>query len=265
MKKKHTAQSAFLNLCISLGMLVFLAGILIALFAATGSQPFSYERTPHVPAGGVYEAWVARYNGTGNGNDEAQAVAVDNSGNVYVAGTMFGSGTLNDLATIKYNSAGEQQWVAIYNDFDNPDAQLNAMTIDKSGNVYVTGWSGILYSFHDCTTIKYNSAGQQQWVARYNVQPRAYTEGVGIGVDDSGNIYVASRVDESNTTFCATIKYDPAGQQQWVAEYHGGANNDSPSAIAVDHAGNAYVTGTTQICPNYDYLTLKYNSAGQEQ
>src|SRR6266480_2779927 len=213
MKKKHTAQSAFLSLCISLGMLVFLAGILIALFAATGSQRFTYERTPHVPAGGVYEAWVARYNGTGNGNDEAQAVAVDNSGNVYVAGTMFGSGTLNDLATIKYGSGGQQQWVAIYNDFDNPDAQLNAMTIDKSGNVYVTGWSGILYGYHDCTTIKYNSAGQEQW----------------------------------------------------ATEYHGGANHDAPSAIAVDHAGNAYVTGTTEICPEYDYLTLKYNSAGQEQ
>jgi len=265
MKKKHTAQSAFLSLCISLGMLVFLAGIVIALFAATGSQPFTYERTPHVPAGGVYEAWVARYNGTGNGNDEAQAVAVDNSGNVYVAGTMFGSGTLNDLATIKYNSAGEQQWVAIYNDFDNPDAQLNAMTIDKSGNVYVTGWSGILYGYHDCTTIKYNSAGQQQWVARYNVQPRAYAEGIGIAVDDSGNTFVAARLEESNTTFCATIKYNPAGQQQWVAEYHGGANNDVPLAIAVDHAGNAYVTGTTLICPDYDYLTLKYNSVGQEQ
>ena len=78
--------------------------------------------------------------------------------------------------------------MAIYNDFDNPDAQLSAMTIDKSGNVYVTGWSGTLYSYHDCTTIKYNSAGQEQWVARYNVQPRAYAEGIGVAVDDSGNI-----------------------------------------------------------------------------
>ena len=239
MKKKHTAQSAparrsrllrrrtcegwigaggFLSICISLGTLVFLAGILVALFAATGSQPLTSQRTRYVPAGGVYEAWVARYNGTGNGNDEAHAVAVDSSGNVYVAGTMFGSGTLNDLATIKYDSAGNQLWVAIYNDFDNPDAQLNAMTIDKSGNVYVTGWSGILYSYHDCTTIKYNSSGQEQWVARYNVQPRAFTEGVGIALDDSGNVYVAARVDQSNTTFCTTIKYDPAGQQQWVKD-----------------------------------------------
>ena len=177
MKKKHTAQSAFLSLCISLGMLVFLAGILIALFAATGSQPFTYERPRYNPAGDVYEAWVDRYNGTGNGNDEAKAVAVDNSGNVYVAGTILGSGTLNDLATIKYDSAGNQLWVAIYNDFNNPDAQLSAMTIDASGNVYITGWSGVNNVYYDCTTIKYSSAGQEQWVARYNAQPRGYASG----------------------------------------------------------------------------------------
>jgi len=159
MKKKHTAQSAFLNLCISLGMLVFLAGILIALFAATGSPPPTSQRTRYVPAGGVYEAWVARYNGTGNSYDEAIGVAVDNSGNVYVAGTSRGSGTLNDYATVKYDSAGQQQWVALYNDPEHPDEQLNAMAIDASGNVYVTGRDGTNSVPYVCTTIKYGSAG----------------------------------------------------------------------------------------------------------
>ena len=266
MKNKHTAQSAFLSVCIALGVLVFLAGIVIALRAATGSQPFTYQRTPHVFAGGVYEAWMARYNGTGNGYDQSKAVAVDNAGNVYVAGTIVGSGTLHDWATIKYDSAGQQQWLALYNDFDNPDAQLNAMTIDKSGNVYVTGWSGILYGYDDCTTIKYNSAGQQQWVARYNVQPRGYAAGAAIAVDSSGNIFVAAAVtNQPNTTFSATIKYNASGEEQWVAEYHGGANADYPAAIAIDATGNAYVTGTSYTCPSSDYLTLKYNPGGQEQ
>jgi hypothetical protein len=245
-------------------MLVFVAGILLALFAATGSQPFTYERTPHVPAGGVYEAWVARYNGTGNSYDEAIGVAVDNSGNVYVAGTSFGLGTLNDYATIKYDSAGQQQWVALYNEPAHPDEQLNAMTIDASGNVYVTGRSGTNNIPNVCTTIKYGSAGQQQWIARYNAPNGA--SGQAIAVDSSGNTYVAAYgSNQPNTLFCATIKYNAAGQQQWVAEYHGGSGADYPAAIAVDNAGNVYVTGTTQICQGSDYLTLKYNSAGQEQ
>src|SRR6266542_1736839 len=292
MKKKRTAElwrrvastrrisvSAFSNLCILLGVLVFFAGLLFALFATATPQVWLRERgwpaaqhlhpanaPPVAPAGGVYEAWVARYNGTGNGYDEAKAVSVDSSGNVYVAGTSLGLGTLNDYATIKYDSAGQQQWVALYNDPDNPDAQLNAMTIDRSGNVYVTGWSGINNVYYDCTTIKYNSAGQEQWVVRYNVQPRGYAAGAAIAVDSSGNIYVATdATNQPNVVFCATIKYNASGEQQWVAEYHGGANADYPAAIAVDKAGSAYVTGTSYTCLGYDYLTLKYNSAGQEQ
>ena len=52
MKKKQTAQSAFLSLCISFGMLVFLAGIVLALFAATDLQPSVRYRTP--PIGSSY-------------------------------------------------------------------------------------------------------------------------------------------------------------------------------------------------------------------
>jgi hypothetical protein len=277
MKKKHTAQSAFLNLCILLGLLVFFAGIVLALFAATDLQPFTPDTTrthsaqlhlpdssSATPSGGVYEAWVARYNGTGNGYDEAKGVAVDNSGNVYVGGTSWGLGTLNDYATIKYDSVGQQQWVALYNDLGHPDEQLNAMTIDASGNVYVTGRSGTNNIPYVCTTIKYDSAGQQQWIARYNAPNGAIGEA--IAVDSSGNTYVAAAAsNQFNTLFCVTIKYNPAGEQLWVAEYHGGGGADEPAAIVVDKAGNVYVTGTTQICPGSDYLTLKYDSAGQEQ
>ena len=270
-----------MSVCILFGLLIFFTGVVVALFATVSPETSAHQGARTIdakarrqgastvaPAGGAYEAWVTRYDGTASSYDEAKAIAVDNSGNVYVAGTSLGMGTGNDFATIKYDSAGQQQWVALYNDFDNPDEQLNAMTIDGSGNVYVTGWSGILYSYHDCTTIKYNSAGQEQWVARYNVQPRGYASGIGIALDDSGNVYVAARTQDESSTFCATIKYNSAGQQQWVAEYRGGAGLDTPTAIAVDHKGNAYVTGTTLLCSdysNYDYLTVKYNSTGEEQ
>lgn len=210
------------------------------------------DRSPTALSGGVYEAWVARYNGPGNGFDEAKAIAVDNSGNTYVAGTSFGSGTIMDYATIKYNSAGQQEWVARYNGPDNGDDQANAMVVDASGNVYVTGGSGAADWLSDCTTIKYNPAGQEQWVARRNVCPRGYAWGAAIAVDASGDVYVTG-VDAVGWV---TIKYNLAGEEQWIA-YH---NSGGPVAIALDESGNVYVTGS-----DYDYVTIKYDSAGQEQ
>src|ERR1041384_3987709 len=59
--------------------------------------------------------WVSRYNGPGDGYDYMSAMVIDNSGNMYVCGTSDGSGTGTDIVTIKYNSAGVQQWAARYN------------------------------------------------------------------------------------------------------------------------------------------------------
>jgi hypothetical protein len=219
------------------------------------------------PSGGVYEAWVARYNGPANGYDIARAIGVDSAGNVYVGGHSGGVGTSEDYTTIKYSSAGNQEWVARYNGPDNRDDYLLAMVVDASGNVYVTGFSVIDASSHyDCTTIKYNSAGDQQWVARYTA-PSGRAAGLAIAVDGSGNVYVAVDTaipSDPNTRFCTTIKYNAAGEEQWVADYDGGGNHNQPVGIAVDGANNVYVGGTIRPCDD-DYVTLKYDSAGREQ
>lgn len=226
------------------------------------------DRNPHATSDGVYEAWVARYNGPANGYDEARAIALDNSGNVYIGGHSWGEGTRIDYTTIKYNAAGNQQWVRRYNGPVNGDDQLSAIAVDGSGNVYVTGYSVVDNNSHfDCATVKYNSAGQEQWVGHYTA-PSGYAAGDAIALDGSGNVYVAADAaipNDPNTRFCVTIKYNAAGAEQWVAEYDGGMNNNQPAAIAVDSATNVYVTGHIRACPTDDYLTLKYDSTGQEQ
>jgi Beta-propeller repeat len=67
-----------------------------------------------------------------------------------------------DYATIKYNSAGQQQWVARYDGPGGDDDGPTAIAVDGSGNIYITGHSYGRESFYDYATIKYNAAGQQQ-------------------------------------------------------------------------------------------------------
>ena len=72
------------------------------------------------------------------------AIAVDSSGNVYVNGTQrWLKGAGRDYTTIKYSTAGQQQWVARYNGQGNPNYAdyASAIAVDSSGNVYVTGYS----------------------------------------------------------------------------------------------------------------------------
>jgi hypothetical protein len=213
----------------------------------------------------VDSAWVRRYHGTGNREDGANAIAVDGSGNVYVTGYSRGLGTDDDYVTIKYNTAGVQQWLQRYDGPGNSSDEAFAIAVDGQGNVYVTGVSWGSGTSADYATIKYNAAtGETVWVRRYNVGTAADWARA-IAVDGDGNVYVTgeSWSGSSGRADYVTIKYDFLGGERWVQRYNGPQNGDDvPSAIAVDGSGNVYVTGGTGgLGTNYDCVTIKYNAA----
>ena len=245
----------------------------------------------------VSQEWVSRYNGPGNSDDNAYAICVDESGNVYVTGASKSSISDFDYATVKYNSIGVQQWVARFN--LNSSDGANSIAVDVSGNVYVTGSSGtIKYNSigvqqwvsttgrmnaialdannnvyvtgtngSDFLTIKYNSSGVQQWAQLY-FGPGVYQDvASAIALDKSGNVYVTG-YSSLNVHHCdfATVKYNSSGVQQWVQMYGPGDYTDFANAIVVDLAGNVYVTGRSYLSgTSYDFATVKYNSSGFQQ
>ena len=85
------------------------------------------------------QMWLARYNGSGNGEDWPYAIAVDGAGNVYVTGRSVGNGTSLDYATVKYSPGGVQRWVARYNSPGNRNDIAKAIAVDLAGSVFVTG------------------------------------------------------------------------------------------------------------------------------
>ena len=210
------------------------------------------------------EAWVARYNSAAGFFDNAQALALDGLGNVYVTGVAQGSGN-SDYTTIKYSAnSGAQLWLARYEPLNSSDA-AQAVVVDGSGNVYVTGNSYYGYNNSDFATVKYSPNGQEQWSARYNAPKPGKSQAMDLAVDEAGNTYVTgSSIGREGTDDYATIKYSPSGAQLWVARYNGAANaTDFAYSIAVDRAGNVYVTGFSDVSTGgRSYVTIKYSPSG---
>jgi uncharacterized delta-60 repeat protein len=215
------------------------------------------------------QLWVARYDGPGSGEDVALAVTVDGTGNVYVSGYSFGSGSGYDYATVKYGPDGSQLWAARYNGPGNGTDVGEAIAVDSAGNVYVTGYSyGGNTTTNDYATIKYDANGTQLWVARYNGPGNGIDIPFAIAVDNAGNAHVTGRSFGSGTASdYATIKYATNGTQLWLARYNGPGNGtDFAFALALDGAGNVYVTGQSfgGTGNSFDYGTVKYGPNGNQ-
>ena len=220
-----------------------------------------YLTIKYSPAG--VQQWTARYNGPISEADRATAIAVDKSGNSYVTGYSRGVGL--DIATVKYNANGAQQWVARYDGPAHSSDIAYAIALDIAGNVYVAGSDqAILYNTDFCT-IKYNSSGVQQWQARYASTTKDNDEAYAIAVDGGSNVYVTGYINGVSPSWdIATIKYNSSGAQQWVEKYDGpGHGNDNGAAVGVDAGGNVYVAGTSLgTTSDLDFVTIKYNSSG---
>ncbi|MCI0532186.1 MAG: SBBP repeat-containing protein [candidate division Zixibacteria bacterium] len=212
------------------------------------------------PSGGT--TWVRRYNGPANGTDQANAIAVDDGGNVYVTGYSAGSGSGDDYATIKYNSAGDSLWVRRYNGPGNNIDQANDIAVDMNGNVFVTGHSLGSGGLLDYATIKYSPSGDTLWVRRYNGTANGNDQAHALVLDDSGNVFVTGYSAGSGTfADYVTIKYSPGGDSVWKDIYNGTGNgSDIATDLALDSAGNIYVTGySAGVGTGSDFATIKYS------
>ncbi len=214
--------------------------------------------------------WTSTYNSVSNGNDEVLSMTVDNSGNVFVTGFSVTTGGDKDIITVKYNSAGTEQWATKFNNADvNGDDEGTSIDVDAFGNSYVTGYSTGNGTFKDYVTIKYSSAGNILWTARYNGSGNDDDISSAIKVTPAGNVYITgSSVGNGSSEDYVTIKYNTSGAQQWVSVYNNDVVNDIDIAnsITIDNSENVYVSGFSYgNSKNEDYATVKYNSSGAEQ
>jgi hypothetical protein len=237
------------------------------------------------------DAFVHKYNSSGtelwtrqfgtSGYDLATSIALDKSGNVYVAG--YTTGSLNstnagswDLFIRKYNSSGTELWT---NQFGTSDYDIStSLAVDSKGDVYMSGITlgsigNTAAGSYDVFLCKYNSIGTELWIRQFGTP--SHDEIRSIALDGGGNVYVAGHTNgllskNSYGSFdCIIRKYDTSGAEIWTWQF-GSPEADYAYSIALDVKGNIYVAGETigtlgtTNAGISDAFVRKYNSTGTE-
>lgn len=213
------------------------------------------------------QQWTATYNGPGNFYDIPTDIYVDGSGNVYVTGYSYGSTTLGDYCTIKYNSSGTAQWTSRYDYASDQDAAA----IVRSGpgsTVVVIGASENIPGDWDFAAVQYNtSTGAQVNTNRNSASGSGFDQVYGADVDASGNIYITGRASVVDEGFnMRTVKLEPDLDLVWAKNHDHAELDDEAHGVIVDLDDNVYVSGwVTKEDQTRSMLLVKYNSAGTLQ
>ncbi|MDR3706807.1 MAG: SBBP repeat-containing protein [Capsulimonadaceae bacterium] len=267
----------------------------ISVFEGSTDYPTtsgSFQSTD--PQSTQYHAAVSKVNSTGtglvystylggNGQDGANAIAVDSSGNAYVGGFTESSNfpttsgayqrSLSGLANtfvVKLNPAGSAEVYGTLVGSTVAD-ELYALCIDTSGNAYFCGNTDVntypvtfgafqtafLSTDEGGFVTKLNSTGMALVFSTFLNGAGPFNNPNSIAVDSSGNVYVSGNTTCTNwptTTdaYQTTLKgadsafmteLAPDGKSLVYSTYLGGSGSDTSSAIAVDSNNNVYIAG----------------------
>ena len=226
---------------------------------------------------------LATYVG-GAGTDQAFAIAIDASANVYLTGNTSGGvfptsvGAFRetprggiDAFVVKLNSTFTARTYSTYLGGTDGDDAGRGIAVDATGNVYVTGFTASTdfptspAAFQtvfggggfDAFVVKLNPTGSVLLYGTY-LGGSGPDVGLGITIDILGNAYVTGGTRSANfPTFGAAqgtlgggrdafvTKLNVTGTALTYSTYLGGAGTDVGNAIATDGTGAAYITGST--------------------
>jgi hypothetical protein len=166
-----------------------------------------------------------------------------------------------------------QQWIRELAENTSSD-----VAVDGTGNVYLTGETyvsgGLDSEDSDAWVAKYDSSGNQQWIQQFGSSNREFNPH--LAVDGAGNVYITGSTNGSLEGTNAggfdawVAKYNSSGNQQWIQQF-GRSGDDFSNELAVDTAGNVYITGviysTTghQLSQDGDGFLAKYNTSGNRR
>jgi hypothetical protein len=183
---------------------------------------------------------------------------IDASGDIVVTG-MGDDGTDQwDIRTIKFNgSNGAEMWSAVFTESGTSTEEGRHVRFDAAGNVVVVGIntnpSGTIH------VLKYNGAtGAQMWNANAVGVPTS------LAIDAAGDVVVAGTSTEGGSgSNLKTLKYNGAtGAHIWSALTYGPGRTQAFShGIAVNPAGDVFITGLTNVTNGTRWFVIKYSAS----
>ena len=202
-------------------------------------------------------------------DDYGNAVTVDASGNVYIAGhigeALSGQTYLGgtDAFVQKLDSSLAAVWTSQFGT-DNNDS-VEAVAVDGAGNVYLAGstigeFPGYTteYFGSDSFVRVYDANGTKQWTTQFGTEFATFAQS--IAVDGSGNVYVGGHTEGglpgfenaggaplgpvSNWNDAFLRKYGADGTELWTQQF-GHERHDEILGVALDGSGSVYVSGYT--------------------
>jgi len=250
--------------------------------------------------------WVRQAGG--EGTDDAMGLAVDPAGHAYLTGSFqglaaFGSARLTSPAAesfshprtaflARYDGEGQVQWAKALGGSGSSSGW--ALAADQEDQVFLTGLfygqavlgAATLTSrgSSDIFVGRFDASGKVLWARQAGGMES--DDGYGIGTDGQGNVYV-SGVFGGKAVFGTTTLSSSSGSNGFLAKYSnsgkllwalnpGGKNDSHGNALAVDGAGNAYLTGYYKGVADFGATSLvssgdgelfvaKYNALGKAQ
>jgi len=210
--------------------------------------------------------WTYVYgSGADQGDKEAHALAIDTSGNCYVAGQDHGRGML-----FKVNNDGSLGEVAVRQEGESSSSFLyfQDVAVDAVGNIYVCGQGQrAADARYDILVAKYNATGVLQWLTYLDATCQQHIGGNALALSsDASAVYVCGlHTNASDEEFWAVARFrTDDGVNDWYDYYRGSDVSGSQYAksIALDAAGDVLVAGVvTNTDTGSDMGVVKYQGA----
>lgn len=216
--------------------------------------------------------WTYYYDGGGNREDYAVALALDAQGNIYFTGHSQGASYFYDCITAKLGPNGTQAWVSRYAAGSNGECYGKDLAVDASGNVYVAGYVDPAAASNDWLVIKYNAQGQQQWVDVHNGPGNGGDEAMAVAIAPNGNPTVCGFIQNTSPNGGINMyikQYTPANGTVWTDTWTNPAftGTDMARNLGFLSNGDLLVGGETKNSTgsNQDAFAARYNAAGVRQ